>query len=141
MVKCKVVLDNGSQVNFISKRLVNMLQMTVNKTDLPVREIGASSVRSAAITNVHIKYRVKPFETNLTCYVLPMIVNDLPSCIAPTEGWKIPNEYVDDLADSLFFKSSSINLLIGGGSFYDLLENERVRLNSGTLSLQNTKFG
>lgn len=33
-VKCKAVLDNGSQVNFIFKCLVNTLQIAVNKTDL-----------------------------------------------------------------------------------------------------------
>lgn len=94
-VKRKAVLDDVSQVNFISKRLVNMLQTIVNKTDLPDRGICASSVRSVAITNVNIMSKVKLFDTNLFWYVLPMIGNDLPSCVASTEGWKSRRKYVN----------------------------------------------
>jgi len=44
-------------------------------------------------------------------------------------------------SESIFYKAGSIDLLIGGGTFYDLLENERVRVCNGLLGLQDTKFG
>lgn len=34
-----------------------------------------------------------------------------------------------------------INLLLGGGAFYDLLESERISLGIGNIRLQNTRFG
>ena len=139
--KCRAVLDSGSQVNFIRRGLLNSLQIAPKKARLPVKGVGASSVQAAAVADIHVKSRVKQYELNLSCYVLPTIVNELPSCAVPKGGWKIPSEYSDDLADPAFYKTGSIDLLIGGGTFYELLESERLRLDVGSLSLQGTKFG
>ncbi|XP_025192662.1 uncharacterized protein LOC112592723 [Melanaphis sacchari] len=45
------------------------------------------------------------------------------------------------LADPLFHSSGAIDLLIGGGVFFDILEARRVSLGTGSLCLQDTKFG
>lgn len=41
----------------------------------------------------------------------------------------------------MFFEAGSIDLLIGGDSFFDLLDLERVNLGVDTLRLQSSKFG
>jgi uncharacterized protein YtpQ (UPF0354 family) len=70
-VKCRTILDTGSQVNFISKKLLNTLKLSSKRVKLPVRGIGASSIQSAAAVEVKVKSRVKLFDTSLCCYVLP----------------------------------------------------------------------
>jgi len=68
-------------------------------------------------------------------------VNSLPAVTCPVDGWNIPEELAIDLADPEFFEAGSIDLLIGGGAFFDLLEPERVHLGVDTLCLQGSKFG
>lgn len=43
---CRAILDSGSQINFVSKRLANLLQLPHKKVDLPVSGIGANQVQS-----------------------------------------------------------------------------------------------
>jgi len=45
------------------------------------------------------------------------------------------------LADQSFCSPGPIDLLIGGGAFYDLLDFERIQLGIGSLCLQATKLG
>lgn len=139
--ECRVILDNGSQINFISKKLANLLHLPRNRALLPVSGIGGNRVHSAASMDIIIKSRVKQYEVCLTCYVVPMIIEELPSCSCPIANRSIPKSYVDTLADPFFQTGGTVDLLIGGGLFFDLLENERVRLDVGTLSLQDTKLG
>lgn len=84
--KCNFVLDGGSQVNFIHKGVLNSLQIVLQKTSLPVRGVGASSVQSVAVFDICMKSRVKQYDLNLSCYVLPTIVNEVPSCAVPKES-------------------------------------------------------
>jgi len=68
-------------------------------------------------------------------------VNSLPAVTSPVDGWNIPEDLANGLADPTFFEAGSIDLLIGGGSFFDLLDPERVHLGVETLCLQGSKFG
>lgn len=45
------------------------------------------------------------------------------------------------MADPNFFLTGSIDLLIGGGIFFDLLEPKRIPLGMGSICLQDTKLG
>lgn len=138
---CRAVLDSGSMVNFVSKGLLNILQLPTRRTELPIKGIGTSRVQSVAVVDIRIISNIKKYEITLPCYVLPTVVSDLPPCATPTEGWKIPCELRAELADPRFYEAGAIDLLIGAGTFYELLEAERVSLGTGSLSLQSTKLG
>lgn len=69
------------------------------------------------------------------------VVSELSPCMIPTQGWNIPHELRFKLADPKFFEAGSVDLLIGAGTFYELLEAERLSLEIGNLHLQGTKFG
>jgi len=139
--QCRCILDSGSQINFVSKKIANLLKLPRNKTSVPISGIGASRTRSSTSVTLRIESRVKVFGIELTCHVLPTIVEDLPACPSTIRGWQVPDEFVPMLADPSFESSGSIDLLIGGGTFFDLLEIERVRLGTGSLCLQDTKLG
>jgi len=139
--QCRTILDSGSQVNFISRGLYNKLQLPTRHSILPINGIGASHVQSRSCVEVQLKSRVSNFSINISCYILPVIVNSLPAVTSPVDGWKIPEDLANGLADLTFFEAGSIDLLIGGGSFFELLDLERVRLGVDTLCLQGSKFG
>jgi len=68
-------------------------------------------------------------------------VSELPQCKIPTDGWNISEELIAELADPNFYKAGSVDLLIGAGTFYEILEADKVSLRVGNLGLQATKFG
>ncbi|XP_008183125.1 uncharacterized protein LOC103309446 [Acyrthosiphon pisum] len=139
--KCRAVLDSGSQVNFISKELSRVLGLKQRTNVLPICGIGTSKTQSGASVDVTISSSVKKFDVEITCHILPVIVNDLSAIPTPRDGWNIPNEFVPFLADPTFCKSGSIDLLIGSALFFDLIGTERIPLVTGKLCLQDSKFG
>lgn len=138
---CRIVLDSGSQVNFISKELSNKLQLPTKESSLPINGIGATQVQAGSIVEVQLRSRVKNFSLRISCYVLPVIISSIPAVRTPVSGWQIPVNVANELADPGFAIAGSIDLLIGGGSFFDLLEPERIQLATESLYLQGSKFG
>lgn len=59
----------------------------------------------------------------------------------PQNDWKIPNETLLYLADPNLSKSNQIDLLIGGGVFFKLMQPERIKLDVKSLYLQGSKLG
>jgi len=108
---------------------------------LPISGIGSSTTQSTSSIDIHMKSCVKNFGAHIDCYILPVIVEALPSVKAPKEGWKIPKEYTSLLTDPSFCESGPIDLLIGCGIFFELMEAKRMPLSSGTLCLQESKLG
>lgn len=139
--QCRAVLDSGSKISFVSKKLASELGLPHEQVRQPVSGIGASCVQSRARVTLTVESRLKKFSTKLVCYMLPAVVENLPSCPSAAENWEIQTKYLAQLADPSFESSGPVNLLIGGGTFFELLEANRVRIGHGSLYLQDTKFG
>jgi len=107
---------------------------------VPVSGIGAGQIKSVSCISVNVRSRVKQFELHLVCHVLPVVVDGLPSCPKPASGWDIPEDLMPELADPFFDVSGKIDLLIGGGMFFNLFEPKRVRLPARGFCLQDSKF-
>jgi len=82
----RVVLDSGSMVNFILRSLLNVLQLNIQKTRLPIRGVEASQVQSVAKVEIHVNSKVTNYRIMLPCFVLPTVVSELPACNAPTRN-------------------------------------------------------
>jgi hypothetical protein len=98
-------------------------------------------IQSVSCISVKVRSRVKQFEVDLVCLVLPIIVDGLPNCPKPTSGWNIQEDMMPQLADPCFDVSGKADLLIGSGVFFDLFEPERVRLPTRGVCLQDSRFG
>jgi len=57
---------------------------------MPISGIGASKTQFTNSIDVYMKSCIKNFGTHMNCYILPDIVEELPSVKASKEGWKIP---------------------------------------------------
>lgn len=139
--ECRAVLDSGSQVNFISKKITNLLMLPTKRTSLPISGIGSTQARSTSYVEVSIHSRQSKYQLKLECYVLPNMVTDLAACEEPKEGWKIPDEFSKSLADPQFYQKRSVDLLIGGGVFFDIIGSERKMIGTGPLNLQDSTLG
>jgi len=113
---------------------------TLKKTRLPIQRVGASQVQSVAKVEIHVNSKITNYKIILPCFVLPTVVSELPACNASTTNWNIPFELRRKLADPKFDKAGSVDLFIGAGIFYELLEEECVSLGIRNLSLQDTKL-
>ncbi|VVC42535.1 Hypothetical protein CINCED_3A018305 [Cinara cedri] len=120
--------------------LARQLQLPTVKASMPVSGIGANTVRTSTTVDVHVESRVGQFVFDATCVILPAIMSQLPPVRTPDVGWTIPNELLPRLADPRFHESKQIDLLIGGGAFFDILQPERVQLVVRTLYLQDSKL-
>ena len=77
--KCRALLDNGSQSNFITERLANILKIKRNKNSIPISGINNTDVTISQSVNVCIKSCVSDFQANITCSILPHITGNIPA--------------------------------------------------------------
>ncbi|XP_008180911.1 uncharacterized protein LOC103308737 [Acyrthosiphon pisum] len=139
--QCRAILDSGSQVNFISRKYANLLQLTCKRASLPISGIGDNRLRARSCSELKIESRTSAFSITISCYVLPNIVGELASCPEPADGWGIPGYVFPCLADPDFDHPQGIDLLIGGGSFFDVLGTRKIPLNIGSVTLYESNFG
>ncbi|XP_050064654.1 uncharacterized protein LOC114132631 [Aphis gossypii] len=139
--QCRAILDSGSQVNFVSRKYANLLQLTCKRSSLPKSGIGDNRLRARSCSELKIESRTSAFSIMISCYVLPNIVGELASCPEPTDGWGIPGFVFPCLADPDFHHPQGIDLLIGGGSFFDVLGTRKIPLNIGSVTLYESNFG
>ncbi|XP_070068079.1 uncharacterized protein [Drosophila takahashii] len=116
----RVLLDSGSQVNFITEELAKGLQLKRYQHNTTLSGIGNS------------------FEVVVEFIVLKAISSYHPvHSTAPTD-W-----IAEDirLADPIFNTPKRIDLLIGADMFFDLLTTGKIRQRDSGPTLQNTVFG
>lgn len=136
---CRVLLDSGSQSNFISSELCTKLQIETINTNLSV--VGINEVSSPLSRRCLIKIQSLhcAFETRISCFVIPIINTLLPNVPIDRSYLDIPGHI--KLADPLFDKPDRVDMLLGAGIFWDLLCVGQVRLGKNLPILQKTKFG
>nr|CAH7732585.1 unnamed protein product [Callosobruchus chinensis] len=137
--ECRALLDSGSQPNFITTRL--MSQLTLDSTDagIPVIGVGNSTTRIAKQVRTEIKSLNNDYSVKLTFLVLDEITECMPNFPFNKTELKIPKTV--KLADSNFYLSSTIDILLGAGIFFDLLCSGRIKLGENLPVLQQTLLG
>ncbi|XP_050312232.1 uncharacterized protein LOC126747553 [Anthonomus grandis grandis] len=139
MDKVKAVLDSGSQSCFISEELCQKLGLITTEANINISGITNSVTPIRLKCHLSIFSCTSDFSSNISCYVLKRITDNLPIFDFNVTKWQIPSNVI--LADPDFNVSSKIDLLIGAELFWDLLTNGRFNLGKGMPILQNTVFG
>lgn len=135
----RALLDQGSQINFVSERLVQQLQLQKRRLEKSLHGIGSIHLTADSVVTTRIRSRIKPFTAHLDFMVLPKVINNFPLRYVDVSEWKIPEELV--LADPAFSEPDSIDLLIGAEIFAELLEEGHFKLAPRLPMLLNTKLG
>ncbi|XP_045463807.1 uncharacterized protein LOC123673366 [Harmonia axyridis] len=136
---CKVLLDSGSQSNFISERICKILGLQMNKINFSISGINQvkSNINYTTFANIHSK--TNDYQTTLPCFVLSNIAGNLPSFTFNKNIVKLPQNIT--LADPNFHESTPVDLLIGAEIFWELVSIGQIKLGNGQPILQKTKLG
>jgi len=109
------------------------------KTKTDVQGINCAQINISNITNVQMTSKDSSYTINIQCLVLPSITAQLPtSPLNPNVKATLPRHVT--LADPSFDKPGPIDLLIGANVFYNILSNQRLKLQNG-LVVQSTSLG
>ncbi|KAK2578857.1 hypothetical protein KPH14_012604 [Odynerus spinipes] len=137
---CRALLDSGSQTNFISQRLVEQLSLKITPTNIPVCGVGLSSTRALRKTRVLVKSRYNAFQAEIDCLILNRVTDSIPSTSLNPSSITIPRT-VKQLADPNYHVYAPVDLLIGAGTFWDVLCVGQIRNGPNQPLLQKTLFG
>lgn len=139
LIPCRALLDNGSQSSFATTHLIRKLGLPINKINLPVSGIGLTTTNITKQSNIKIKSIHTNYKSEISCLITDNnITNLLPSAKINTSHLKIPQHI--KLADAKFNQPSQIDILLGAGIFFELLNQNQIKLNQGP-TLQDTKLG
>lgn len=138
--ECRVLLDVGSQSNFITEEMVKKLKLNTSYNDFgTIIGITQNPIHINKSVVVKIKSRINMYSTELKCLVLAKITEKIPNITFSSEILNIPSNI--SLADPKFNLSQPIDMLIGAELFYELLNIGQITLGKNKPHLQKTNFG
>lgn len=137
--KCRILLDGGSQANFITRELQSKLNLPVSKTNSIILGINQTQSNITLKTQVELRSRINAYKINTHCLVVPNITEQLPFASFPASSLQLPRNI--SLADPEFNVKGKIDLLIGASVFWQLLSIGQISLGNNLPILQKTRFG
>ncbi|XP_046382360.1 uncharacterized protein LOC124153308 [Ischnura elegans] len=136
---CRALLDSGSQANFMTKRMAQLLRLNRKAGAIGITGIGGSSARSAQIVQTTIKSRTTAYKADINCLVLPKITSEIPAIPVDISNWNPPSNL--QLADPGFNITQAVDLLIGAELFLEILCIGQIRASPIAPILQKTTLG
>lgn len=138
-LQCRVLLDSGSQVNFVTEKFANSLGIPKERTNVPIA--GINNLRTTARDKVVVQLRSRctDFQAELECLVTPKVTGKIPSASINVEGFDIPSGI--QLADPTFFKADNIDMLLGAEVFFKLLKPGCITIEDDLPELRNSQLG
>jgi hypothetical protein len=133
----RILLDSGSQSNFITEKFANKLKLKKMPLDVIVKGIDSSASTVKSGVDIKLKARDGNFEVNLNCLVIRKITGKVPSKVLDRQGLKLNDS---TLADPRFNIPADVDILLGAQHFLKFMKNDRKVL-SDEIMLQNTVFG
>ncbi|XP_055911761.1 uncharacterized protein LOC129945849 [Eupeodes corollae] len=135
----RVLLDSGSQVNFIKEEFARSLNLQKQKKNVDIIGIGSTETRISSLTQTTIRSRYSAFELSLEFLVAPSITGYQPDVTLDVTNWNIPKNI--ELADEQFNQPAAIDILLGAEAFFGLLLVGQIKLGPEMPLLQNTHLG
>ena len=138
---CRAVLDCASQVNFVSETFCKQLGITTQAANVRLEGISSTSAHADKCAEIIVSSRCTDYRTTVPCIVLEAICKTLPCKPANINDWPIPGSV--HLADPFFNLPGKVDILLGTGLFFQLLEPGQIELSPDNRlpTLQNTKLG
>jgi hypothetical protein len=107
---CRVLLDCGSQSNFITESTVRRLGLEQTRNKVSITGINNATSVTNYNVNLEITSMKNDYTSKLNCLVLPRITSKMPMTDIDTSTWKFPSDVV--LADRDFNKPARIDILL-----------------------------
>ncbi|XP_018407559.1 PREDICTED: uncharacterized protein LOC108783486 [Cyphomyrmex costatus] len=136
---CRVLLDSGSQINFISRHLADALDIKTRSSDISISGINNVTTRAFQAAEIRLHSRTNSFSILVDCIVTEHVTGKLPAFTLKRNAFEIPANL--ELADPQFHVSSEIDVLIGAEHFWSLLCIGQIKATPSHPTLQKTRFG
>lgn len=136
---CRILLDSGSQSNFITKNLCDNLQLNKHKTNISIAGINQIQSNISYRTNATIQSKHNSYKINLPFLILDKITENLPVAKINIDNITIPHNIT--LADPSYNIPGVIDILLGANIFFDLLAAGQIKLGPHQPTVQKTKLG
>ncbi|XP_011699835.1 PREDICTED: uncharacterized protein LOC105457083 [Wasmannia auropunctata] len=136
---CRVLLDSGSQANFISKRFSDLLNLKTRSLDISISGINKTATKSHQAAEVRLQSRTTPYSFSVDCIVTDHVTDKLPAFTLRRSAFEIPQNL--KLADPQFHVASEIDMLIGAEHFWHLLCVGQIRASPAHPTLHKTRLG
>ncbi|XP_018392649.1 PREDICTED: uncharacterized protein LOC108771785 [Cyphomyrmex costatus] len=136
---CRILLDSGSQANFVSRRFMESFNIKARSSDVSISGINNTTTRSFQAANIRLHSRTNAFSFALDWIVTERITGRLPAVSFKRNAFEIPHNF--ELADPQFHVASEIDVLIGAEHFWNLICVGQIRASSACPTLQKTRFG
>ncbi|XP_062538393.1 uncharacterized protein LOC134206681 [Armigeres subalbatus] len=139
LLPCRVLLDSGSQVNFITEKMANTLGIQRQPAYVPIAGINDLRTTARHRTSLEIRSRCSDFRTKLDCLITKQVTGTIPSRNIDVTRWNIPS-YIQ-LADPSFFRPGGIDMLIGAEIFFKLMKPNLITIDDRLPELQESQLG
>ncbi|XP_058465271.1 uncharacterized protein LOC131438898 [Malaya genurostris] len=140
LVKCRALLDSGSDSNIISEKLAAKLNLRMTSVDFPISGLNniETRVKHQLATSFHSCNN--PFESKIMDFlVVPRVTSNLPIFKIDSRSWSIPAGI--RFADPLFYSPGEVDMIIGNEVFFDLVKRGRLKLGDDGITLAETELG
>lgn len=138
---CRAILDAGSQVNLVTTRLCQRLQLPMQSANFIVEGVGSINqpAKHQVSLTILTNYEENCKLLSLNCLVMRRVAGNQPNWDALSLNPPIPHGL--QLADPQWNHSMPVDLLIGGELYWRIIKDETQLLGPGQPMLKNSAFG
>lgn len=136
--KARVLIDSGAQSNFMRAEFAKRLNLKIDQINKPISGIHNNVTHIRESMSVEMNSLKSDYKKNISCLILQEITMNIPQTTIPRSELKLPSGL--ELADPKFNISAPIDILLGAEEFWNILTNDRVKLDTGP-TLQRTQLG
>ncbi|XP_075150426.1 uncharacterized protein LOC142224530 [Haematobia irritans] len=140
LITCRLLLDTGSELSYISEDCIKRLGLPRNSSRISLS--GISSVKAESThghSKLHIRSRNSSHVINAQVHILSRITSSLPRNTITNYDHKHLDKL--QLADPAFYRSNPIDILLGVDYIWDILTQEKVLNDDGKTIAVSTVFG
>lgn len=138
-IPCRLILDNASERNFVSHRIISSLGIQGTPCHWQVGGVGGITASVNQTVKLCLESRYRDFQAVCEFGVLSYISDPCPRTSFSKKALRWPRFI--KLADPNFNITDQIDMLIGIEFFYQLLLKGKIELGNGQPVLQETLFG
>ncbi|GAB0089094.1 Aspartic peptidase domain superfamily [Sergentomyia squamirostris] len=135
---CRAILDSGSQANIVTERVCQLLKLPKKQSNCRLEGIGAQDSHTKFQTVLEFGPQNAKSMIQTNCFIQSKITGLHPS-VKLTFPISIPPELV--LAYPQWNTPQTIDILIGGRHYWDLVLDNTIRLGPGQPILKESVFG
>lgn len=136
----RVLLDPGSQSNFIRSDICEKLDLEVKPVKFSISGVGTAVSTIKHSADVEICSTKSDYKAKISCLLIDKITEQLPSRNYDSTVFEVPSNVKGILADPEFNKKGDIDMLLSCNVFYDILLMQQLK-RKDLPTLQNTRLG